>query len=62
MARHAIVELEDGRILKGEVQSAINFGSVATGDRYEIEMKINGRDSIIWKQAVDGGRLLRLDD
>lgn len=61
MARQAIVELEDGRILKGEVQSAINFGSVGTGDRYEIEIRINGGDSIIWKQVVDGGCLLRLD-
>ena len=62
MTRQATLELEDGRIIKGEVLTAVNLGNPAVGPRYEIELRINGVDTFVWKQLVDGGQLLHIDD
>ena len=62
MARKVTIELEDGRILKGEVVSAVNHAGAFTGPLWEVEVKTEAGDTIIWKQPADGGRLLHIDD
>lgn len=57
MHRTAIIELEDGRLVKGAVQSAINHGIHG----WEIELALASGDTFIWKQAMDRGQLLHLD-
>lgn len=57
MNRTAIIELEDGRIIKGSVLCAINHGVPG----WEVELRLPSGDTFLWKQGGDGGRLLRID-
>lgn len=61
MARKATIELEDGRIISGEVQSGVNLGGPLDGPRWEIELKLSNGDVFLWKQAADGGSLLHME-